>query len=307
MHMSKILLYYKYVDIQYPEQIRKWQLKLCQELGLKGRILIAHEGINGTLGGSGESVQTYVNAMKAHPLFADIDFKDSEGGGDNFPRLRVVIKDEIVNLGIDPTITTRTGGKHLSPEETHQLLQESPEDLVVLDGRNWYESKIGTFKNAILPNTQNFRELPEYIDNNLEQFKDKKVLMFCTGGIRCERASAYLKSKGVTKEVYQIEGGIHRYAEQFPDGFFRGKNYVFDSRVATKVNDDILANCTFCELACDDFTNCLNAVCNKQFIICSACLEQRSSFCSTECKQAVADKAVPMRTQPARMSHSNKS
>lgn len=298
--MSTIILFYKYVDLQYPEQMRKWQHKLCQELGLKGRIIIAHEGINGTLGGAAHNTQAYIEAMRAHPLFTDVDFKDSSGSTDHFPRLRVVVKKEIVNLGIDPRITARDGGKHLTPEQTHHLLQENPSDLVILDGRNWYESKIGTFTNAITPNTKNFRDLPAYIDSNLETFKDKQVLMFCTGGIRCERASAYLKSKGVTKEVYQIQGGIHRYAEQFPDGFFRGKNYVFDSRIAAKVNDDILATCTLCQKPCDDYTNCLNASCNLQFIVCPPCLAANGSFCTTECKTVVEEKKVPIRTKPAR-------
>jgi predicted sulfurtransferase len=304
--MSKILLFYKYIDIQYPEQIRKWQHKLCLELGLKGRVIIAQEGINGTIGGDIPSIQAYVDVMRAHPLFSDVDFKESPGGAESFPRLRIVVKKEIVNLGIDPTITARNGGKHLTPEQTHQLLQENPSDLVILDGRNWYESKIGTFKNAMLPNTKNFRDLPAYIDAHTEQFKDKQVLMFCTGGIRCERASAYLKSKGVAKEVYQIEGGIHRYAEKYPDGFFRGKNYVFDSRISAKVNDDILANCTFCELPCDDFTNCLNAICNIQFIICAPCLEKQGSMCSPVCKKAVEEKTVPIRRTPARFDHQEK-
>jgi predicted sulfurtransferase len=304
--MSKILLFYKYVAIQYPEQVRKWQLKLCQDLNLKGRIIIAHEGMNGTVGGDLQTTQAYIEAMRAHPLFSDVDFKEADGGSENFPRLRVVVKNEIVNLGIDPNITAQNGGKHLTPEQTHQLLQESPQDLVILDGRNWYESKIGTFKNAVTPNTKNFRDLPAYIDENVEQFKDKQVLMFCTGGIRCERASAYLKSKGVAKEIYQIEGGIHRYAEKYPDGFFRGKNYVFDSRIASRINDDILAHCTFCQQPCDDFTNCLNASCNIQFIVCSGCLATHGSMCNPECKKAVEEKTVPIRTKPARFTQHEK-
>lgn len=301
--MGKILLYYKYVDIQYPEQVRKWQHRLCESLGLKGRIVIAHEGVNGTVGGSEESTVAYVQAMREHPLFSDVDFKESPGGAESFPRLRIVIRPEIVHLGLDTQkITSKDGGQHLTPEQTHQLLQNKPENLVLLDGRNWYESNIGTFTGAITPNTKTFREFPAYVDEHLDQFKDKQVLMFCTGGIRCERASAYLKSKGVTKEIYQIQGGIHRYIEQYPDGFFRGKNYVFDARITVKANDDILTNCTYCPTPCDDYTNCINASCNKQFTICAACMAHHGSICSDTCRSLVATASVPLRTTTAKIS-----
>ena len=131
------------------------------------------------------------------------------------------------------TVTAKNGGKHLTPEETHNLIAQKPNDLVILDARNDYEWRIGAFEGAIKPDIEHFRQFPKFVDDNLEQFKDKQVLMYCTGGIRCERASTYLKEKGVAKNVYQILGGIHRYAEQYPDGFFRGKNYVFDDRIGS--------------------------------------------------------------------------
>lgn len=300
--MGKILLYYKYIDIRYPEAIRKWQHKLCTDLGLKGRILIAHEGINGTVGGSDEGITAYIAAMNDHALFKDIDFKESPGDADHFPRLRIAVRREIVSLGLDTNlINARNGGKHLTPAQAHELMAQKPEDLVLLDGRNWYESQVGTFKDAITPNTENFRDFPAYIDQNLEQFKDKQVLMFCTGGIRCERASAYLKSKSVTKEVYQIQGGIHRYIEQFPDGFFRGKNYVFDGRVAVKANEDVLSSCYLCKKTCDDYTNCVNASCNLQFVACKPCLEQTDNTCSTTCLDLIKAQQVPIRTKPAKI------
>ncbi len=299
--MGKILLYYKYIDIQYPEQIRKWQYKVCESLNLKGRILIATEGINGTVGGSDENINKYIQAMNNHPLFDGIDFKISEGDENYFPRLRIAVRPEIVRLGIDQAIKAKDGGIHLTPQQTHDLLNNKPQDLVLLDTRNSYESRVGTFENAIIPNTQTFREFPDYVDNNLEQFKDKQVLMFCTGGIRCERASAYLKSKGVTKEVYQIQGGIHRYVEQFPDGFFRGKNYVFDGRITTKINDDVLGSCHICKVQCDEYTNCLNASCNLQFTACQPCIEKLGNSCSTQCLELIQTKQVPVRKIPARM------
>lgn len=300
--MGKILIFYKYIDITYPEQIRKWQERLCKKLNLKGRVLIAHEGINATLGGTIEALNEYKEEVSAHPLFGQIDFKESDGDSDYFPRLRVVVRNEITYLGLDPQIiTAKNAGIHLTPEKAHELMEESPQDLLIFDARNNYESRIGTFKNAIKPDIKNFRDLPEYIDNNTELFKDKEVLMFCTAGIRCERATSYLKSKDVAKKVYHIEGGIHRYAEKFPDGFFRGKNYVFDGRIAVKVTDDILGTCDICTTPYDDYTNCLNAECNKQFIACEECIKKLGNTCSAICLELVQNNKVVVRKIPKKI------
>jgi predicted sulfurtransferase len=293
--MNTIVLFYKYVPIENPEAIAAWQKELCAQLNLKGRIILATEGINGTVGGSLEAKSAYIEAMNNNPLFSGIDFKESEGSAENFPRMRISVKKEIVHLGIDPKeLGPENGGTHLTPAQTHELLAQHAENLVLLDARNNYESKIGTFTGAITPDIRYFREFPAYVDSNLEQFKEKEVLMFCTGGIRCERASAYLKSKGVEK-VYQVLGGIHRYAEQYPDGFFRGKNYVFDSRVALKVNDDVLGTCSLCDAPCDDYVNCLNASCNSHFISCAGCQERLTRCCSDACHQLLASGKVRKR------------
>lgn len=300
--MGKIILFYKYIDIIYPEQIRKWQEKIGKELNLKGRVIIAHEGINATLGGTDEAIEIYKQLMNEHPLLANIDFKESEGSADYFPRLRTVVKNEITHLGLDTKkITAKDGGTHLKPEQVHELITAAPDNLVILDARNNYESRIGNFVNAITPNIDNFRDLPAYIDANQELFKEKEVLMYCTGGIRCERASSYLKSKNITANVYQLEGGIHRYAEQFPDGYFKGKNYVFDGRIAVKVTDDILTTCDLCNISYDDYTNCLNAECNKQFISCPPCLQQFENTCNSTCLELVRQKKVVIRTIPKKM------
>lgn len=296
--MKKILLYYKYVEIVEPQLIVEWQQKLCQSLGLKGRILIAHEGINGTLEGSADATQHYIKAMNEMPLFANIDFKENDGedGIDYFPRLRVALRDEIVGLGEKAQeVTVANTGQHLTPEQAHELMAHPPKDLVILDTRNDYESRVGTFKNAIIPDIRNFRDFPDYIDQHLDEFKDKEVLMFCTGGVRCERATAYLNVKGVARNVMQIEGGIHRYVEKFPDGFFRGKNYVFDNRVTVKVNDDILGSCDLCGVSCDEYTNCMNASCNKLIIACTPCLKKFENACGTECLQLIKEHKVAMR------------
>lgn len=294
--MNKIILFYKYISIEYPKQIMKWQHEICQNLGLKGRILISHEGINGTLGGSEENLDEYINTMSSHELFNGIDFKKSDGGPECFPRLSVKVRDEAVALGIPyDQLTPRNGGQHLSPTETHDLLTNKPDDLIILDARNDYEWAIGKFTDAITPNIENFRDLPQYLDENLDQFKDKQVLMYCTGGIRCERATAYLNEKNVAKKVYQIEGGIVRYTEQYPDGFFRGKNYVFDGRVAVRINEDVLGSCSICTQPSDDYYNCLNAMCNKHFISCTECAQKYNEACGQTCQTLITENKVNIR------------
>lgn len=290
-----ILLYYKYVNIQYPKQIQKWLRLLCTRLELKGRILIAHEGINGTVGGSHEATEAFKNEFLNHPLFGGTDMKESAGSADDFPRLSVRVRKEVVSLGIDPdALTTKHTGVHLNPDETHEII-EKKKDLVILDARNDYEARIGKFRGAIVPPIKTFREFPEYIDQHLDEFKDKEVLMYCTGGIRCERATAYLKEKGVAKEVYQIDGGICRYVEKYPDGHFRGKNYVFDDRIAVPVNDDVLTTCDLCDVAADTYTNCVNTLCNKQFIACQSCRDEYGYTCGTQCRERIRSGAVPER------------
>lgn len=294
--MGKILLYYAYVEIENPESIAQEQRTLCQKLGLKGRILIAHEGINSTLGGSEEALSNYKEFMRSHPLFHDVDIKESDGEADHFPRLKVIVKKEIVNFGQTPL--SSSPGKYLSPEEAHELMKAAPENLLIFDARNTYESRVGLFENALTPSINYFRELPQYIDENLDLFKDKQVLMYCTGGIRCEKATAYLKMKKSAKEVYHIQGGIHRYVEAFPDGFFRGKNYVFDGRITQKITDDTLAHCEQCSRPYDEYSNCINAECNKQIIVCPDCIGIYHNTCGKNCSELVRERKVTIRTLP---------
>ena len=289
--MGIILLYYKYIQIDNPAAIAKWQRSLCESLHLTCRINIAQEGINGTVSGTAEQTEQYIQAMNQHELFGNIDFKTAQGHEQSFPKLKISVKNEIVRLGIDPTqVTVKDTGIHLTPDETHELLSNKPKDLIILETRNDYEWEVGRFEGAENPNIKTFREFPEYIDKNLERYKDKEILMYCTGGVRCERASAYLVQKNVAKKVYQIEGGIHRYIEKHPNGFFRGKNYVFDNRVTVRVNQDVLSNCLLCATPCDDYTNCINAFCNKHFVACSPCKEKFNYTCSSHCMTLIANK-----------------
>lgn len=294
--MGIILLYYKYVNIPNPIEIQKWQKELCAKLGLTGRILLAHEGINGTVGGSDEATQEYIKAMSEHPFFGNIDFKTAPGDRDAFPRMKISIKKEIVNLGIDPeTLTVKDTAEHLSPQQIHDLLSNPPQDLVIIDTRNSYEIAVGKFNNAIDPQTRYFRQFPQWVDQNVDMLKDKTVFMYCTGGVRCERATAYVNVKNVAKKVVQLEGGIHRYIEQFPDGHFRGKNYVFDNRITVRANEDILSKCLNCPTPSDEYFNCLNALCNKHYTSCAACLQAFDRTCSTKCQELIKHKQAPER------------
>ena len=300
--MGKILLFYKYIFIENPEELRKWQRGLCESLHLTGRIILAHEGINATLGGTDEEIAKYVQTMEKHELFGGIDWKYADGGAQAFPKLKISVKEEIVRLGVDPNkVTVADTGKHLTPAQVHELIASRGKDLVILDTRNDYEYAVGKFENAELPPIKTFREFPEYVDKNLENYKDKEVLMYCTGGVRCERATAYLVQKNIAKEVYQIEGGIQRYIEAFPDGYFRGKNYVFDARVAVRVNNDILSNCSHCQIPCDDYNNCINVLCNKQTIMCADCVTKFSNACSQTCNELMINKQTHARTPFAKL------
>ncbi len=309
--MGKILLFYKYISIQYPKRILKWQQKVCLDLKLHGRILIGSEGINGTVGGQDWAIERYQAIMKEQDLFGDIDFKVSEGDASYFPRMEIKVRDEICKLGISAEkLTVKDGGTHLTPKQVHELLSDKPEDLVILDARNNFESRIGTFTGSITPDISNFRDLPTFIDEHPELFKNKQVLMHCTGGVRCERATAYLKNKKIAKEVFQVEGGIVRYTEQYPDGFFRGKNYVFDRRVAVKVNDDILSACDVCVKPSNSYTNCINMQCNAHYISCDACIKKTSNTCSEQCASLAAQGKVkirvPFQTAPEQSAASKK-
>lgn len=294
--MGKILIYYKFISIAKPSEEVAAHKKLCTALGLTGRIYIAPEGINGTVGGTTEATEKYKEAMNQHPVLFGMDFKESEGGAEHFPRLQITAKKCAVNFGIDPkSWSPQDAGVHLSAEETHAMMSENAEDLVILDTRNDYEWRVGTFTNAVKPPIENFRDLPQYIDEHIDLFKGKRVLMFCTSGIRCEPATAYLKKKAVATEVFHIKGGIQRYAEKYPDGYFRGKNYVFDGRVTQKITDDILAQCDHCQKTNDDYTNCINASCNKQLIACPDCVNVYQNTCSARCSELVKSGKVKVR------------
>jgi UPF0176 protein len=274
--MQKIILYYKFTPISDPEMVRLWQKALCEKLNLYGRILVSDKGINGTVGGDIDDVKTYVKETKSYSPFKDTIFKWSDGSREDFPRLMIKVRSETVTLGWDPDVTEagiQGGGTHLKPHEVHELLAKHP-DAVFFDGRNNYESVIGKFKGAITPNIKTFKEMPEELDKpEYEAIKDKPVITYCTGGIRCETLSALMKKKGF-KDVYQIDGGIVRYGETFKDeGQWEGKLYVFDKRMKLAFSEESkdIADCTHCGKKTSHQVNCSDLSCNRQIVICEDC------------------------------------
>lgn len=282
--MFKVLLYYKFTNIDNPKEFRDLQLSLCKSLNIKGRILIGSEGINGTVAGTEESIDKYISETKKYPGLEDIEWKISFSEENVFPKLRVVVRDEIVTFRAKVDINKRA--KYINPEELSKLY-ESSTDFVILDGRNEYEGRIGKFKNAIVPDIKNFRDFPEWFEKNKELLKGKKVITYCTGGIRCEKLSAYLVQEGI-EDVSQLHGGIVTYGEVTGGKDFLGTCYVFDKRIhvdVNSVNPKTISECEHCSKNIARYINCCNALCNKQFICCEECDIKFDSGCSVECQK----------------------
>lgn len=283
-----VLAYYFYTQINNPEEFTAEHMAYCKQLGLRGRIYIAQEGINGTISGPSSICEQYMHDLKSNPLFNGIEFKIDEHEGHAFNRMHVRSKAEIVHSGLrDPNIIDprKETGKHLRGDEF--LAMKDQEDVVILDVRSNYETRLGRFKNSITLDMENFREFPEKIAE-LEQFKDKKIVTCCTGGIKCEKASALLIKEGF-KDVYQLHNGIIGYANDTGGKDFDGVLYVFDGRVSVpvnKVNPEAIAVCTQCGITTIRSLNCANVDCNAQFCMCEQCSEQMEGACSLACKVA---------------------
>jgi predicted sulfurtransferase len=304
------LLYYQYCIINDPVLMNQNQTKLCSDLGIKGRIRVSGEGLNGTVNGTKSSIDEYIRVM-----IEDKDYIEINGGSIHWKKSTLVhrysFEDQIftdlsckvtkevvsLDLSMNETISymnNSTPGIHLTPKEFHNKLEQNnnidikgntneSKGLVLIDCRNVYESRIGRFEYkqddeviaAIDPNTRKFSEFCDFIDDNVNDFKDKEILMYCTGGVRCERASTYMKGKGLA-DVYQLSGGIHGYMDEFPDGgFFKGKNFVYDKRIAipySNCKEEIIGKCQVCLNLFDDYEKkirCSN--CRMLLLICNDC------------------------------------
>lgn len=289
--MQKILLYYKFAPINDPVAVKLWQKTLTDSLNLRGRILVSKHGLNGTVGGDIDDLKAYVKATKQYPGFNDIVFKWSDGGREDFPRMSVKARRELVGFQnsedefeVDENGVVG-GGVHLKPQQVHELIDQYGDDVIFFDGRNAHEAKIGKFKDAIVPNTNTSRDfIAELESDKYDDIKNKKVITYCTGGIRCEVISAMMKKRGF-KDVYQIDGGIVKYGEAYgDDGLWEGSLRVFDDRMTVDFSDHakVIGECTHCGGATNNFENCAWANCNDLVLICLNCKQDPGLLFHTE-------------------------
>lgn len=295
--MQKILLYYKFTPIKDPETMRLWQKTLTDSLNLRGRILISPHGLNGTVGGDIEDLKKYIKETKEFPGFKGTVFKWSDGGREDFPRMSVKVKDEIVafeaadELRVDENGVIG-GGKHLKPNQIHKLVEERGDDVVFFDGRNAHEAAIGKFKNAVVPDTHTSRDfIRELESGKYDDLKDKPIVTYCTGGIRCEILSSLMKNRGF-QEVYQIDGGIVKYGEAYgDDGLWEGSLRVFDDRMTVDFSDNpkVIGECSHCKGPTNNYENCAWANCNDLVLICLHCKQDPNLlFHTNACREKAA-------------------
>jgi len=293
--MQKILLYYKFTPLSDPEAVTLWQKTLTTSLNLRGRILVSKHGLNGTVGGEIEDLKAYVKTTKQYPGFKDIVFKWSDGSREDFPRMSVRHRRELVGFknSDDEFDVDENGvigsGQHLKPREVHELIEKYGNDVVFFDGRNAHEAKIGKFKDAIVPNTNTSRDFIDELESDkYDDIKDKKVVTYCTGGVRCEVISAMMKKRGF-KDVYQIDGGIVKYGEAYgDDGLWEGSLRVFDNRMTVDFSDHAktIGECTHCGAKTSNFENCAYANCNELVLICEACKQTPDLlFHTNDCRE----------------------
>ena len=278
--------FYKYHQIEDPQGFRDRLFARWNELNVLGRTYIASEGINAQISVPTENFETFVEDLFTIDFLAGIRLNTAVDEGKSFYALKVKLRNKIVADGIeDPYFDPSNTGKYLNAEDWNKQLSDP--NTVVVDMRNHYESEVGHFEGAICPDVDTFREELHIVEDILQNDKDKKVLMYCTGGIRCEKASAYMKHKGF-ENVYHLEGGIIKYArdarENNLDIKFRGVNFVFDERLAERISDDVIATCHQCGESFDHHTNCLNLGCHILFIQCNSCKEKYENCCSEECQ-----------------------
>lgn len=280
------LSFYKYVIISDPQQLRDELYKTWSKLGAFGRIYVAHEGINAQMSVPEANFETFKSKLYADPRFSEVPLKIAvEDDGKSFYKLAVKVREKIVADGLDDgSFDVTNVGKHLTAKEFNEAMEDP--DTIVVDMRNHYESEIGHFQGAICPDVDTFREELPAVAEMLNDKKDKKLLLYCTGGIRCEKASAYLKHHGFS-DVNQLYGGIIEYARQVrSEGLpskFRGKNFVFDERLGERISDEIISSCHQCGKPCDTHTNCANWDCHLLFIQCDDCKERMKGCCTPEC------------------------
>lgn len=290
-----VLLFYKYVQIDQAEEYVEEHLAFCKENNLKGRILISEEGINGTLSGTIEDTQKYIDMMHADERFADMFFKIDEATEHPFKKMHVRYREELVTLRLEDNHNPNdVGGKHLKPAEWREAMQQ--DDVIILDTRNDYEYDLGHFRGAIRPDIKNFRDLPEWVQENLADQKEKKILTYCTGGIRCEKFTGWMVNQGF-EDVNQLDGGIVTYGkdEETKGELWDGQCYVFDGRISVPINQKdhvVVGKDYFTGEPCERYVNCANPECNKQIITSEENEHKYLRGCTHECRTSERNRYV---------------
>ncbi|NNL93174.1 MAG: rhodanese-related sulfurtransferase, partial [Saprospiraceae bacterium] len=270
-----------------PQLFRDHLFILLNELEVLGRIYVSKEGINAQISVLDETWSSFVNAIETIDFLKNIRLnKAIEDNGKSFFKLTIKLREKIVADGLnDETFDVTNKGVHVDAEAFNKLASDP--ETTIIDMRNHYESEVGHFENAIIPDVETFKESLPIIEEMISEKKEEKILMYCTGGIRCEKASAYFKHKGF-KNVYQLEGGIIEYARQAEkqglENKFIGKNFVFDDRLGERISSDVIAKCHQCGETCDAHTNCANDACHILFIQCESCKKEYEGTCSSKCK-----------------------
>ena len=285
------LSFYQYANIPNPEIFRDHFYMILDEIGVFGRVYVAKEGVNAQISVPSEYFEAFKQALESIGFLQGVRLNIAiEDDGKSFYKLKIKVRNKIVADGLDDeTFDVTNKGIHLSAEEFNELTEQ--ENTIVVDMRNHYESEVGHFENAICPDVETFREALPVVEKMLAEDKEKNIVMYCTGGIRCEKASAYYKHKGF-KNVFQLDGGIIEYARQVNKkglkNKFIGKNFVFDERMGERISEDVIARCHQCGNPCDTHVNCANDACHILFIQCETCAEQYNQTCSEKCREFIA-------------------
>lgn len=277
-------MFYKFTPLIDASAVKLWQKNLAENLELRGRLIVSAQGINGTLGGDIKDLKAYIRQTKQYPGFKDIVFKWSDGGREDFPRLSVKVRPELVAFGVADRIKIDSqgvvgGGKRLKPEQLHALVEQRKGDVVFIDGRNAWEASIGRFKNALVLNVEHSRDFPKALgDDQYAAIKHKPVVTYCTGGVRCEVLSKLMKDEGF-EDVYQLDGGIVKYLEAYgDDGLWEGSLFVFDERMNIQASDRaaVIGECSHCQHKTSNYLNCANKSCNRLVLVCDGCAAVKS-------------------------------
>ena len=282
--------FYKYHHILNPQDFRDELYQGLDSLNVLGRIYVALEGINAQISVKEENIDRFRNYLYSIPFLNQVRLNIAiQDDGKSFFKLKILVRKKIVADGLDDSsFDVTNSGVHVNAKEFNALANDP--NTVIVDMRNHYESEVGHFKNAICPDVDTFRQELQVAEDLMKDQKDKNLVMYCTGGIRCEKASAWMKHQGF-KNVFQLDGGIIEYARQVKaqdlENKFIGKNFVFDERLGERISDDIIAICHQCGKSCDDHTNCKNDGCHLLFIQCEECSEKYNNCCSDECKEII--------------------